>query len=67
MVLAVSGWGVREWLLLLYALVWSVVTILFAWRGVKIVESVGWWAGLPGGLGIIWRIWAPSPPGQGGE
>lgn len=65
MVLAVTGWGVREWLLLLYGVVWSAVTIMFASRGLAIVQTWGWWASGPGGLGLIWRIFSPTPPDEG--
>lgn len=60
-------WGIRELLAAAFIVVWAAVTILMAWRGNVIVEGLAWWAGGPGGVAAIWKIFTPAPPNSGGE
>lgn len=58
-----TAWGIREVLMLLIGLVWATVTLLLAWRGKEIVESLEWWGVLAGAELAIWKIFAPPPSG----
>lgn len=61
-----SKWGIREWLMALYGILWSTVTLMLTYRSSPVVEGMEWWVGLAGGELAIWKIFAPPPP-AGGE
>lgn len=62
-----TGWAIREVLMLLVGMAWSAVTLLLAWRGSAVVESLEWWAVLAGTELAVWKIFVPAPPGGEGE
>lgn len=66
MVLAMRTWGIREWLMAMFALVWAVVTLMLTVRSSPVVEDVKWWGLLGAGELALWRIFAPAAP-PGGE
>jgi hypothetical protein len=53
-------WGIREWLMILYGLLWGSVTLILATRSSEVVEGMEWWVGLAGGELAIWKIFAPT-------
>lgn len=60
-------WGIREWLMCLFALLWGAVTVILTLRGSPIVEKTEWWASGVAVLLGIWKIFAPPSPPAGGE
>lgn len=53
-------WGVREWLMILYALIWGAVTLILTTRSSSVVENMEWWVGLAAGELAIFKIFAPQ-------
>ena len=62
---AVGNWAIREWLMAVYALIWSTVTVILTVRGSAVVEGLEWWGILGAGELAVWKIFAP--PADGGS